>query len=817
MELPINPNELNQKPTYFTSLGRTITALVCCFASLSAPALAQNLRNNPTSNHGNKFEQLGTILPDANSYRTASGAPGHEYWQQRANYEIEAELDEEAQLLRGSELITYTNHSPDVLDYLWLQLDENEHHPQSESNYFNESRLGRRMSESDLERMLPARMLEGHGVQIFEVTDGKGVALPYTVNQTMMRVDLRAPLRPGKRAQLRIRWQYKIPDRMKVGGRGGYEQLKDGNILFTITQWFPRLCVYSDYQGWNHKQFTGRGEFSLPFGDYKVRMNVPDDHVVVSTGTCSNYKHVLSGEQYGRWQKAQNASEPIEIVTREEALKKESNHSTGRKTWVFEAKNVRDFAWGSSRRFIWDAMSVDIAGKKVMAMSAYPKESYALYRKYSTKVVAHTLRVYSKHTIPYPYPVAISVEASNGMEYPMICFNYGRTLEDGTYSEQTKYGMIGVIIHEVGHNFFPMIINSDERNWSWMDEGLNTFVQFLAEQEFDNQYPSRRGPAHRIADYMRLPADQLEPIMTNSENIIQFGPNAYGKPATALNILRETVMGRALFDFAFRTYAHRWAFKHPSPADFFRTMEDASGVDLDWFWRAWFFDIEPVDISLDSVRVLTPTDSTPNGTVVLPPTDRNRERMGRASEGKHISALRNKESGMKFLVDVDTSLRDFYYFYNDSLRKLDENEPRLSPVRSTETNDSLIIQPQIDGRPVYAYELHLRNVGGCVMPVILRWEFEDGTSQEDRISAYVWRKNEHQIVKTFVHFKPVRSVLVDPHRETADIDTRNNLWPREDAPTISGRVAMYKSRREPAGRRSTPESANPMQIRTIGQ
>ncbi len=814
---PINPNILNLNQYRLPILGSIGLAAAGLLALFSSLASAQNLRNNPNSNHGNKFEQLGIILPDANSYRTASGAPGHEYWQQRADYEIEAELDEDAQVLRGAELITYTNHSPDLLNYLWLQLDENEHHPQAESNYFNESRLGRRMTESDLERMLPARMLEGHGVQIFEVSDGKGLSLPYTINQTMMRVDLREPLRPGKRAQLKIRWQYKIPDRMKVGGRGGYEQLKDGNILFTITQWFPRLCVYSDYQGWNHKQFTGRGEFSLPFGDYKVRMNVPADHVVVSTGTCSNYKQVLSSDQYSRWQKAQSALEPVEIVTREEALGKESTRAKERKTWVFEAKNVRDFAWGSSRRFIWDAMAVDIAGKKVMAMSAYPKESYALYRKYSTKVVAHTLRVYSKHTIPYPYPVAISVEASNGMEYPMICFNYGRTLEDGTYSEQTKYGMIGVIIHEVGHNFFPMIINSDERNWSWMDEGLNTFVQFLTEQEFDNQYPSRRGPAHRIADYMRLPADQLEPIMTNSENIMQFGPNAYGKPATALNILRETVMGRDLFDFAFRTYAQRWAFRHPSPADFFRTMEDASGVDLDWFWRAWFFDIEPVDISLDSVRVLTPTDSMPGSLSGSPITDRNRDRMGRASEGKHISALRNKASGMKFLVDLDTSLRDFYYFYNDSLRKVDENEPRLSAVRGSEWNDSLISQPQIDGKPVFVYELHLRNAGGCVMPVILRWEFEDGTSQEDRISAYVWRKNEQQIVKTFVHFKPVRSVLVDPHRETADIDTSNNLWPRDDAQMVPGRVVMYKSRRETAGRRSTPELANPMQIRTTGQ
>ncbi|WP_332027856.1 M1 family metallopeptidase, partial [Kaistella sp.] len=406
----------------------------------------------------------------------------------------------------------------------------------------------------------------------------------YVVNKTMMRIDLPKVLKKGEKFVFKIDWNYNIPNRMTMGGRGGYEYFpEDGNDLYTITQWFPRMCVYSDFKGWQINQFTGRGEFALVFGNYKVTMNVPADHIVASTGVGKNFEQVLTPAQLQRWKQAQTANEPLEIVTLEEAKKAEKNKSKQRKTWVFEAENVRDFAWTSSRKFVWDAMKVVIPenNNQVMAMSLYPKEAYNLYRKFSTKAVAHTIKTYSEFTVPYPYPVAQSVEAANGMEYPMICFNYGRTEKDGTYSEGIKNGMIGVIIHEVGHNFFPMIINSDERQWSWMDEGLNTFVEYLTEEKWDNKFPSRRGPAHTIVDYMRLPKDQLEPIMVNSENIIHFGPNAYAKPATGLNILRETIMGRELFDEAFKTYSKRWAFKHPEPADFFRTMNDASGENLD--------------------------------------------------------------------------------------------------------------------------------------------------------------------------------------------------------------------------------------------
>lgn len=758
---------------------------------------AQNIQNNPTSNHGNKFEQLGTILPNANTYRTASGAPGHEYWQQRADYKIEVELNEDDYTITGTEYVTYFNNSPDELMYLWFQLDENEHDPKSDNNTFDGSSIhNKTLTEGDLNGYNKAEALKGYGVQILEVSDKKG-NIAYTINQTMMRVDLPKPLKPQSKIVLKIRWKYVMPERMRIGGRGGRECFSDGNCLFTVTQWFPRLCVYSDYQGWNNKQFTGRGEFALVFGNYDVKMTVPGDNIVAATGECQNYKEVLTAEQYQRYLQATKADMPMEVVTREEALNSVANKGNkGKKTWHYKAENVRDFAWGSSRKFVWDAMGINIDGKKIMAMSYYPEESYALYRKYSTKTVAHTLRVYSKHTIPYPYPVAISVEASNGMEYPMICFNYGRTEKDGTYSDRTKYGMISVIIHEVGHNFFPMIINSDERQWSWMDEGLNTFCQFLAEQEFDNNYPSSRGPAHKIVDYMKMPVEQQEPIMTNSENIAQFGNNAYGKPATALNILRETIMGRELFDYAFKEYARRWAFKHPAPADFFRTMEDASGVDLDWFWRGWFFDIEPVDISLDSVKVYRVEKGTP----VAEKIDTLSYKQRKGDLFQHITMRRNAQEGIPFYVNTDTSLRDFYY-YND--QRLDTST--VTEIRSR-TSITLSDQEMMKFENTYAYELHFSNKGGLVMPIIIEWTYEDGTQELERINAYIWRKNEKNVSKVFVKNKKVSSIQIDPYRETADIDESNNSFPKV---VKESRIELYKRNARVARGQST--GGNPMQ------
>ncbi len=800
-------------------------------ATFSVSLKAQNLKNNPTSNHGNKFEQLGTILTDANNYRTASGAPGHAYWQQKADYKIDAYLDENARILNGEETITYFNNSPDNLSYIWLQLDENEHNPKGENNYFNESGHSTVTNVGELENLDVKAKLEGYGMQILAVTDVLGKPIPYTINHTMMRIDLKQTLLSKTNFSFKVKWKYKIPERKKIGGRGGYEFFeKDGNDLFTISQWFPRMCVYSDYQGWNHKQFTGRGEFSLVFGNFEVNMKVPADHIIAATGECQNYQEVLTSEQFNRWKLAQTATEPFEIVTLDEAKNKEKYPSREKpyKIWKYKATNVRDFAWGSSRKFTWDAMPVTVDGKKIMCMSYYPKESYHLYKKYSTKVVAHTIKTYSKYTIPYAYPVAISVEASSGMEYPMICFNYGRTEDDGSYSAGTKYGMIGVIIHEVGHNFFPMIINSDERNWSWMDEGLNTFVQFLTEQEFDNNYPSRRGPAHKIVDYMKLPKERLEPIMTNSENIIEFGPNAYAKPATALNILRETVMGRELFDYAFKEYCKRWAYKHPSPTDFFRTMEDASGVDLDWFWRAWFYDIEPVDVRLDTViayNVVAP-QTVPvvmdtlrkgkmNSNIVTIPTsvksNKSAPSVKTSGEYIHVSRLRNKAEGMKFAVDVDTTLRDFYFYYDEEKdtfgswkSKMKNSADPSVPVVVNKYRNYEPVSPEIASKfeKQYYYELQLSNVGGAVTPVIIQWNFTDGSSEVDYINAYIWRKNEFKFTKNFMKTKEVASVLIDPFKETADINENDNFWPRGEIKP--SRVELFKMKEQAEGK-------NPMQ------
>jgi hypothetical protein len=551
--------------------------------------------------------------------------------------------------------------------------------------------------------------------------------------------------------------------------------------------------VYNEVEGWQNKQFTGRGEFALTFGNFVVKMTLPDDFMVGSTGECLNYDAMLTPEQLNRWKQAQTAKEPLQIVTLAEATKNEkSKPSKKTKTWIYKADNVRDFAWTASRKFIWDAMPhYNEDGKRVMCMSYYPKEAYPIYSRYSTRVVAHTLKTYSKYSFPYPYPVAISVEASNGMEYPMICFNYGRAEEDGTYTEQAKMGAIGVIIHEVGHNYYPMIVNSDERQWSWMDEGINTFVQFLAQSEFDNNYRARRGSASQIAGYMRQPKDRLEPIMTNSENIVDFGSNAYAKPATALNILRETIMGRELFDMAFREYSRRWAFKHPTPADFFRTMEDASGVDLDWFWRGWFFGIDAVDISMDSIL-------WHKANLEEDPQARTIERKQRSEQPTDdITKMRNRESGMKFAVEEDPQLIDFYNTYRpwetaDSVQNITMH--LYSETLSKREKQALY------GNKNY-YELFFSNKGGLVMPLILEWTYTDGTKEIERIPAEIWRLNENSVRKVFVKEKQLKSVMLDPFKETADIDESNNASPVPEKPKA---FKVYKDHK-------TEPQPNPMQ------
>jgi hypothetical protein len=766
------------------------------FALLCISVMATTVHAQEKSRkHAYKFEQLGTALRSPNAFRTASGAPGPMYWQQRADYEIEVALNDENQSIKGKEKITYYNQSPDPLQYLWLQLDHNQRSKHSDTPKSSTNSIKDRMGMWQLNNILWHDL--DLDVKILSVKDKKGNDLSYTVNKTMMRVDLPASLSPGDKFEFFIAWEFNIHDRRSfIGGRSGYEYFeKDGNYIYTMAEWFPRMAVYSDFEGWQNKQFAGRGEFALTFGNYKVQITVPEDHMVASTGVLQNPAEVLSPLELSRWNQAKKSfDQPVIIRTQEEAERLEKEKKTKTKTWIFHADNVRDFAWTSSRKFIWDAMAVKIGTKEVMAMSYYAKEANPLWEQYSTKVVAHTLESYSARTFDYPYPVAISVEAANGMEYPMICFNYGRPDADGTYSEAIKNGMISVIIHEVGHNYFPMIVNSDERQWTWMDEGLNTFLQFLAEQEWDRDYPSRRGPAHRIVDYMKSSPDILEPIMTNSENIIQFGPNAYAKPATALNILRETIMGRELFDFAFKEYAKRWMFKHPTPEDFFRTMEDASGVDLDWFWRGWFFGTDPVDIALEEVRSFKIDNRTPE--------EKKREEQAVYERNEtNISRIRNEKDIAQTYMERDPSTRDFYNEF-DRFEVFPEDEQNHERWKNSLSEEEKLLLE----KDLHWYEVKFRNVGGLVMPVILGFLYEDGSFEVEYLPAEIWRLNEESFTKVFAKEKPVVEFQLDPYRETADIDESNNFWPPKSPPT---RFELFKGGNQYS--RGVSRGENPMQ------
>ena len=734
-----------------------------------------------------KFAQIEELIPTPNEYRNAAGAPGYNYYQQQADYKMNISIDDETQVLSGDEIITYTNNSPDQLSYLWLQLDQNLFAKDSDTKLIHVEKMEDFRDISQIER----KVFEyDGGFKVQEVKSLNGSDLKYSINKTMLRIDLDKPLKTGSSISFKIKWWYNINDRMAVGGRSGYEYFeKEDNYIYTVAQFFPRMCVYDDVSGWQNKQFLGRGEFTLPFGDYDVSITVPADHILGATGELQNTSSLLTNNQKKRLEQAKKSDSPIFIVTEEEARESEKTHSKRTKTWKFKATNVRDFAFATSRKFIWDAQNTNVGGKDVLCMSYYPKEGNPLWERYSTKLVAHTVQTYSKYTVDYPYPVAISVHSKSiGMEYPMICFNGGRPEADGTYSERTKYGMWGVIIHEVGHNFFPMIINSDERQWTWMDEGLNTFVQYLTEQEWERGYPSRRGPAYKIADYMKGDKSNISPIMTNSESIWQFGNNAYGKPATALNILRETIMGRELFDYAFKTYCERWKFKHPTPADFFRTMEDASAVDLDWFWRGWFYSTDHVDISLESVNLYQLNTQNPE-------VEKAFAKNQYENQDEFKGDIENLRSIKETINEKDANIDDFYAKRDIfKVDKLDEKEYEQFKTRNKDKLDLL-------NAGKYFYELNFKNIGGLVMPLIIQINYTDQTSEIIRIPAEIWRRHEVNVSKVFILDKEVSSFRLDPLLETADTDLYNNAWPRE---VIPSRYDLFKERKMRMQRRENP-------------
>lgn len=781
-----------------TKLSRVITSI--SLLVVSQFTAAQGIQQTK-GNFQDKFRQLEEVLPTPNTYRNAAGGPGHQYWQQEVDYNISATLDEDNQFLSASETITYRNNSPDTLTYLWFQLDQNRFRSDSMgvmSGTFNRA-------SPDADDNEPARISLGQlrSLQYFEdsdlgheinaVVDSRENALSHTVVGTLMRVDLAEPLGPGDEIVLRIDFAYNIVDGNVLRPRGGYEHFPDderegGNYIFAMSQWFPRLVAYTDYEGWTNKEFLGSGEFTLEFGDYEVEITVPADHIVASTGVLDNPNSVLSREQRDRLAEAEDAERPVFIVTPEEALENEREGSDDTATWRFVAENVRDFAWSSSRKFIWDARGLQQPGaeqENVLAMSFYPKEGGTLWSDFSTEIVVHTLEVYNRFSFDYPYPTAQSVNVGfvGGMEYPMISFNGPRTTlqDDGsrTYTLAEKRFMIGVVIHEIGHFYFPMIVNSDERQWTWMDEGINSYLDAVAGREWDAEMPWGVEPRY-ITDYMA--STTQVPVMTQSDSVLRLGPNAYSKPATALNILRETIMGRELFDFAFKEYSRLWAFKRPTPADFFRTMEEASGIDLDWFWRGWWYTTDHVDISLN--RVYEMRIDTEN-----PDIDYERQREFEKALPPSVYIERNRQEGRQTWVERNPDIRDFYDD-NDQFTVTNVERNRYNSfLEGLEDWERAVLDRAVTEDKNY-YLLEFSNEGGLVMPIILQLEFTDGSNQELRFPAEIWRRSPDAVKKLVVTDKDIASIIVDPLQETADVNIENNYYPRRIIPS---RIESFKS------------------------
>ena len=738
----------------------TFLKLSVLFFTISLSAQQQATTEKQSEKNPDKFKQMYDLLATPNMYRTASGAPGPEYYQQQADYKMDVELDDKNTKLYGKETITYTNNAKEALDYLWVQLDQNQQSRKSLSPLVENQSTPLVIPAQSFSRKYLEEDFDG-GFNIEYVVDAMGKPVPHTINQTMMRIELPKPLKKGEKFVFSIKWWYNINNYLVDGGRSGYEPFeKDGNNLYVIAQFYPRMAVYNDVEGWQNMQFWGSGEFALPFGNFEVNITVPADHVLEATGVLQNRNEVFTPAQLARYAQAEKSYDnPVVVVTQAEAEAAEKGFSDKKKTWKFKAESVRDFGISTSRKFIYDAMAVKLGDKTAMAISLYPKEGNPLWGEYSTRMVAHTLKSYSQYTFDYPYPKAISINAKDqGMEYPMICWNFGRPDESGKYTDQTKYGMLGVICHEVGHNFFPMIVNSDERQWTWMDEGLNSFMEYLAEMTFDPKFPSRRGPAKNIIPYMSGDQKGLEPIMSNSESIRQFGNNAYGKPATALNILRETIMGHDLFDYAFKTYANRWKFKHPTPEDFFRTMEDASAVDLDWYFRGWFYTTDYNDIGIKDVKKFFVSN----------------EASKQVTEAMKNRRRRDSDPG-KMVYMIDETAEDFKPELKKAFKIVDFQSLDEYVNKNFTAEEKAKLR-----EPKYFYQVTFDKPGGLVMPIIVEITFEDGTTENHYFPAQIWRMNDKEVSRTFATDKVISKIVVDPKLETADIDANNNTWPKTE-------------------------------------
>lgn len=747
-----------------------------------------------------KFRQLDESFPSPNLSRPATGEPGPDYWQQRADYKIKIKLDENSRSVSGTETIKYTNNSPLTLNYIWIQLDQNIFKQDSINNltrpWWGENKS---VDFSILRRQNFMDNFNG-GFRDLSFKINNKVAQTFLVG-THIRLNLEKPLKPGGSTEINISWSYALVEENAVRARNGYESFADGNDIFLLAQWYPRVTVFSDYEGWHNKEFVGNGEFTLEFGNYEVEITVPSDHVVAATGVLINDNDVLNATQKKRILQAKKSEKPIFIITPEEALKNELEKNTQTKTWIFKAENVRDFAWASSRKFIWDAAGFRQDSKDnplVMAMSFYPNEGEPLWSKYSTEAVMHTMKVYSKYSFDYPYPTAQSINGPvGGMEYPMITFNGPRTEleEDGTrtYSRSEKEFLIGVVIHEVGHIYFPMTVNSDERQWTWMDEGLNTFIQYLAEQEWDINYRSDRGEPRWITDFMS--SRNQVPIMTNSESLLQFGNNSYAKPATALVILRETILGRELFDQAFKEYANRWKFKRPTPYDFFRTMEESSGVDLDWFWRGWFYSTDHVDISLNNIHIATLDTLDPQ-------VDLTKDRIDLQNEPIILHDQRNESAEIETRVIERPKLLDIYDQYDEftpSDREMRDYKEILDDLYDKNDSDpewkkKALVEALEKEEDYYIFEFS--NEGGLIMPIPLEITYEDGNKELIRIPVEIWRKNPHK-TKWLKRSKiKITQAIIDPFWEIGDTEIENNYYP----------TRLIPARLKPRASRSNPKN-----------
>ena len=765
------------------------------FTNLSFAAIDQS-----KGSFEDKFRQLDEVFPSPNLSRPATGEPGPMYWQQRADYKIQIKLNEDTRSVKGSETITYTNNSPLTLKYIWLQLDQNIFAKESINNLTRPWGGGDSSVDfSTLRRQNFMDKFEGGFQELSIKINNKS---PDTnLVGTHVRINLEQPLKPGESTSLDIEWAYALVEENAVRARNGYETFEDGNDIFLMAQWYPRVTVFSDYEGWHNKEFIGNGEFTLEFGDFEVDISVPSDHVVSATGVLLNENDVLSPIQKKRMKQARKSEKPIFIITPDEAYDNELEKSTDYKTWSFRAENVRDFAWASSRKFIWDAAGYKQDSKEtplVMAMSFYPKEGEPLWSKYSTEAVMHTMKVYSKYSFDYPYPTAQSVNGPvGGMEYPMITFNGPRTeLEDDgtrTYSRSEKEFLIGVVIHEVGHIYYPMIVNSDERQWTWMDEGLNTFVQYLAEQEWDINYRSDRGEPRWMTEFMS--SSYQVPIMTNSESLLQFGNNAYGKPATALVVLRETILGRELFDQAFREYSVRWKFKRPTPYDFFRTMEEASGVDLDWFWRGWFYSTDHVDIALNNIHLASLDTLDPQVNLA-------KDRVDFENEPLILHDQRNEAAKIETRVTERPELLDIYNEYDEftpSDREMRDSKEILEDLYDKNDSDpewkkKALVDAIEKDEGYYIFEFS--NKGGLVMPIPLEITYEDGTKELIRIPVEIWRKNSKKTKWLKRSKLKITQAVIDPYWEIGDTQIENNYYP----------TRLIPARLKPRASRSNPKN-----------